>query len=151
MKRFYGSLFFFLFVFCVGVVTPAFASVSISVEAIDPYSDGADVLIVIYENGSPASLPFGFELFDKEGQGGVAYTDEYGEALIEFRNLASDTYFEGIIWVGDYDDPEYICQFSFSTDSSLEEAGGGGCNAGVGSGFALFALAGLVIKLGKKR
>jgi hypothetical protein len=125
---------------CVLAAGPAFAGVRINVEAIDRYSDGADVFITIYENGYPGEgIFFDFELYERDEIiiGGSGITDSYGEALIEFSGLPSDTYFEGEIWVEDYD----YClgasrTFAFWTDSSLESKNGG-CDAGIGGWIGL--------------
>jgi hypothetical protein len=145
MKRFYGTVLFFAFVLA---AAPAFASLNISVVAIEQFSDGADISIVIYEDGIPAAVDFSFQLHDgydvvNEGSGS---TGENGEAVIGFSGFPSDAYFEGEIWVGDYDDPEASQTFSFSTEAA-------GCNAGgigIGSiGPIWLALIGLALK--KKR
>jgi hypothetical protein len=144
MKRFYSSVLFFAFVLG---ATPAFASLSISVGSIEQFSDGADVPIAIYEDGTPVAVDFSFELDDgynivSEGSGS---TDENGQAVIIFSGLSSGTDFKGEIWVGGYDDFEAFQTFSFSTETESI-----GCNAG-GVGLIGLALIGLPVVLKKKK
>lgn len=141
MKRFYSSVIFFAFVLS---VTPAFASLSISVGTIDSFSDGADVPLAIYEDGAPVVVDFSFKLDDGYNivSTGNGSTDENGQAIIEFSGLSSDGNFSGVIWIGDYDDPEVSQTFSFSTESAS-------CNAS-GIGLIGSALAGLIVALKRK-
>lgn len=145
MKRFCTSALFFVFAFVLGV-TPAFASLSISIGDIDQFSDGAEVSIAIYEDGEPVAVDFGFKLDDgnyivSEGSGS---TDENGQAIIGFSGLSSDGNFSGVIWVGDYDDPDVSQTFSFSTESATS------CNAS-GIGLIWLASAGLIAVLKKEK
>jgi hypothetical protein len=152
MKRFYSAISFFVFVFALGV-TPAFASLTINVGAIDRFSDGADVSIAIYEDGIPVAVYFNFALDDDSNvvSEGSSSTNENGEAILEFSGLSSDTYFTGKIWIGDDDDPEASQTFSFSTDSSLEEKTNiNACNIG-GIGLICLALIGVSAMFKKKR
>ncbi|MDR2174848.1 MAG: hypothetical protein LBO82_02775 [Synergistaceae bacterium] len=141
MKRFCTVL---LFAFVFGV-TPAFAYLSISVEAVDQFSDGADVFIAVYEDGIPVAVDFSFKLDDGYNvvSTGSGSTDENGEAILRFSGLSSGAHFSGVVWVGDYDDPEALQTFSFSAEST-------GCNAG-GIGLTLLALIGLPAALKKKK
>jgi hypothetical protein len=154
MKQFCGIAFrdvFLASIFCVMAAAPAFAWMDISVGTIDRYADGADVPIVIYEDGSPgAGVFFSFELYDKDDiiRDGSGTTDGNGEALIEFSGLQSDARFEGEIWVGNYNDPEAVRTFSFATDSNLESKGGG-CNVGLG-GWTGLILSGFIWARRKK-